>query len=118
MVVVAVELMGAAPPVEETHAVADSADNGTGISWERSVRLELCILTANERDDKSAGNGVSSDRRVMVNEHNLANGMSQITIKHEHYAKAYTVDIWSIGTCTICYTRIQTTYVDVGQIIY
>lgn len=83
MVVVAVELMGAAPPVEETHAVADSADNGTGISWERSVRLELCILTANERDDKSAGNGVSSDRRVMVNEHNLANGMSQITIKHE-----------------------------------
>lgn len=44
---------------------------GTGISWERSVRLELCILTASESDVRSAGRAVSSDRRVIVSEHNL-----------------------------------------------
>lgn len=69
LVVVVVKLMGV--PVEETHAVAVRADSGTGISWERSVRLELCILTASDSEDKSAGSGVSSDRRVIVSEHSL-----------------------------------------------
>lgn len=58
-------------PGEGAHAVTDSAERGTGISCERSVRLELCILTASDRDDKSAGSGVSSDRRVIVREHSL-----------------------------------------------
>lgn len=44
---------------------------GTGISWERSVRFELCILTASESDVRSAGRAVSSDKRVIVSEHNL-----------------------------------------------
>lgn len=52
-------------------APADKIDCGTGISCDRNVRFELCILTANDNDDKSDGNGVKSDRRVIVSEHNL-----------------------------------------------
>lgn len=44
---------------------------GTGISCERKVRFELCILTANESDVKSGGNGVINDNRVIFKEHNL-----------------------------------------------
>lgn len=44
---------------------------GTGISCERRVRFELCILTASESDERSAGRAVRSDRRVIVKEHNL-----------------------------------------------
>lgn len=47
------------------------SDWGTGISCERSVRLELCILTARESDVRSGGSGVSSERRVIVREHSL-----------------------------------------------
>lgn len=43
----------------------------TGISWERRIRFELCILTASETDDRSPGNGLSTVSRVMTNEHNL-----------------------------------------------
>jgi hypothetical protein len=44
---------------------------GTGISCERRVRFELCILTASDSDERSAGRAVSSDNRVIVSEHNL-----------------------------------------------
>lgn len=44
---------------------------GTGISCDRSVRFELCILTASESDERSAGRAVSSDNRVIVKEHSL-----------------------------------------------
>lgn len=44
---------------------------GTGISCDRSVRFELCILTANDNDVRSDGNGVKIVKRVTVNEHNL-----------------------------------------------
>lgn len=44
---------------------------GTGISCERSVLFELCILTASDSDERSAGRAVSSDSRVIVSEHNL-----------------------------------------------
>lgn len=44
---------------------------GTGISCERSVRFELCIFTASESDEMSAGRAVSNDSRVIVKEHSL-----------------------------------------------
>lgn len=44
---------------------------GTVISCDRSVRFELCILTANESDVMSGGRVVKSDSRVIVKEHNL-----------------------------------------------
>lgn len=58
-------------PPPDPGAIDDNIDWGTGISCDRNVRLELCILTANDNDDKSDGNGVRSDRRVIVNEHSL-----------------------------------------------
>lgn len=69
-VVVVVRAMGVVPIEEETLGV-ERTDSGTGISCERSVRLELCILTASDNEDKSAGSGVSSDRRVIVREQSL-----------------------------------------------
>lgn len=48
-----------------------SAHCGTGISCERNVRFELCIFTASDSDVRSAGNGVSNDRREMVSEQSL-----------------------------------------------
>lgn len=42
-----------------------------GISWERRIRFELCILTATETEETSPGNGLSTVSRVMTNEHNL-----------------------------------------------
>lgn len=74
-VIVVVELMGVVP-IDEAFE-SDRADNGTGISCERSVRLELCILTASDIEDKSAGSGVSSDRRVIVREHSLEKGRTR-----------------------------------------
>lgn len=44
---------------------------GTGISWERSVLFELCILTASDSDVKSGGKCVNKVSRVIFNEHNL-----------------------------------------------
>lgn len=44
---------------------------GTGISCERSVRFELCILTASESVERSAGRAVSSDNLVIVSEQSL-----------------------------------------------
>lgn len=47
------------------------SDCGTGISCDLNVRLELCILTANDNDVRSGGNGIMSDSLVIDNEHNL-----------------------------------------------
>lgn len=55
---------------------------GTGISWERNVRFELCILTASDSDAKSGGSGVNSDKRVIVNEHNLKEKKVELKIIH------------------------------------
>lgn len=58
---------------------------GTGISCERSVRFELCILTASESVERSAGKAVSSDSRVIVREHSLERKRTFLTpLQDEH----------------------------------
>jgi len=42
-----------------------------GISWLRSVLLELCIFTASDKEVVSPGSGVRMDRRVIVSEQSL-----------------------------------------------
>lgn len=62
---------------------------GTGISWERSVRFELCILTASDNDVKSGGKCVNKVSRVIFNEHNLENSeknQNEIYIKWLNYS--------------------------------
>lgn len=44
---------------------------GIGISWERRMRFELCIFTANDKDVMSLGSAVWIANFVIVNEHNL-----------------------------------------------
>lgn len=60
-------LVNEPPPM----ALGDNIDCGTGISCDLNIRLELCILTANESDVNSGGSGVRSVKRVIVSEHNL-----------------------------------------------
>ena len=47
------------------------ANCGTGISCDRKVRLELCILTASDSDVRSGGSGDNNESLVIVREHNL-----------------------------------------------
>lgn len=61
------------------------SDCGTGISCDLNVRLELCILTANDNDVRSGGSGIMSDSLVIDNEHNLRKNENGKKRKKTHF---------------------------------
>lgn len=66
----------------------------TGISWERRIRFELCILTATETEERSPGNGLSTVSRVMINEHSL---QMNVCRQREREDEMRTIEIVSLN---------------------
>lgn len=81
---------------------------GTGISYDRTLRFELCIFTASDSDVKSGGKCVNRDSRVIFNEHNL----NQIKLENKiHMFIAWIPDDLYHSRNTICLSMINGNFV-------